>query len=404
MKKIRFIKKAAMVLAAAMLLPMFAVGCQSAQDIIKQRERADEVSKLAEAYMQEKYSRGFKVIKCEAAEGEEYEGDFLISFNGGIHAFYDSEDEMFYDDRQSDTINELIMRDMWKPMFDKLNVVYDNLNDLTQTFNMVYRVERGGNVTKYSMYHDVYDITPQYFAVHSELFVSSDNIIFLCENRQECVTLFNKLKADIGTYFKGQQKGDLNIYAVTNDFHSKLDFDPAAIDETTDGVIAHIHFGNKNYCAITDFVNVTDGLYGKICHLDGVGLDDGFIILNPVDNFEAVKSSIVENMDSKDMGLIDKYTGKKRDIDFGNEIYKVEISEKVNQTDWEDVTLAFVMKDSNEPIEEYAEINEKERSFFGYNMNGKEFNATCLCSPNSRSVMFDYKVGDDVYFWFGSQK
>ena len=133
MKKIRFIKKAAMVLAAAMLLPMFAVGCQSAQDIIKQRERADEVSKLAEAYMQEKYSRGFKVIKCEAVEGEEYEGDFLISFNGGIHAFYDSEDEMFYDDRQSDTINELIMRDMWKPMFDKLNVVYDNLNDLTQT-------------------------------------------------------------------------------------------------------------------------------------------------------------------------------------------------------------------------------------------------------------------------------
>ena len=196
----------------------------------------------------------------------------------------------------------------------------------------------------------------------------------------------------------------MNIYAVTNDFHSKLDFDPAAIDETTDGVIAHIHFGNKNYCAITDFVNVTDGLYGKICHLDGVGLDDGFIILNPVDNFKAVKSSIVENMDSKDMGLIDKYTGKKRDIDFGNEIYKVEISEKVNQTDWEDVTLAFVMKDSNEPIEEYAEINEKERSFFGYNMNGKEFNATCLCSPNSRSVMFDYKVGDDVYFWFGSQK
>ena len=48
MKKITFMKKAALLLAAAMLFPMFAAGCESAQNIIKQRERADEVSKLAE--------------------------------------------------------------------------------------------------------------------------------------------------------------------------------------------------------------------------------------------------------------------------------------------------------------------------------------------------------------------
>ena len=65
-------KKAALLLAAAMLFPMFAAGCESAQNIIKQRERADEVSKLAEAYMQEKYNRGFKVSKCEAAAGGGY--------------------------------------------------------------------------------------------------------------------------------------------------------------------------------------------------------------------------------------------------------------------------------------------------------------------------------------------
>jgi hypothetical protein len=62
------------------------------------------------------------------------------------------------------------------------------------------------------------------------------------------------------------------------------------------------------------------------------------------------------------------------------------------------------MKDGDGPIGEYAEINESEHSMFAYNMNGDDYNATCLCSPNSRSVMFTYKPGDEVYFWFGSQK
>ena len=404
MKKITFMKKAALLLAAAMLFPMFAAGCESAQNIIKQRERADEVSKLAEAYMQEKYNRGFKVSKCEAAAGDEYEGDFFISFNGGVHAFYDTDDDLFFDDRQSDSINELIMREIWRPLFESLKVPYDNINDQTQTFNMVYRVERGGKVTKYSMYHDNYEVTPQYFAVRSNLSVTTDNIIFVTENRGECKTVFEKISETIGTYFKGQAKGEMNVYAVSNDLHSKLDFDAESIDETTEGVVAHLYFGNRKYCAYTGFSKVTEGLYGNICHLSEMILNDGDIILTPVDDFETVKKNIVENMDSKEIGILDKYTGKKRDIDFGDAIYKVEITSRLNQSNWENITLAFVMKDSDAPIENYAEINEQERSFFGYNMNGTEFNATCLCSQNSRSVMFKYKVGDEVYFWFGSQK
>ena len=44
-KKFFSLKKGtALLLAAAMLLPMFAVGCESAHDIIKKRERADEIS------------------------------------------------------------------------------------------------------------------------------------------------------------------------------------------------------------------------------------------------------------------------------------------------------------------------------------------------------------------------
>ena len=77
-------KKMALVLAAAMLLPMCAVGCQSAQEIAEKRERTEKVTQDVEAYMREKYSRGFKVRKCEEAEGEQYKGDYFISFNNAL--------------------------------------------------------------------------------------------------------------------------------------------------------------------------------------------------------------------------------------------------------------------------------------------------------------------------------
>ena len=134
MKKNSFIKRTALLLAATMLLPIFAVGCESAHDIIKKRERADEVGKLCETYMQEKYNRGFSLNKCEAAEGDEYEGDYFISFNEGVHAFYDSSEDMFYDDRQSQSINELIMSDIWHPMFDEIKVPYNR----SQVFSVRY--------------------------------------------------------------------------------------------------------------------------------------------------------------------------------------------------------------------------------------------------------------------------
>ena len=39
----------------------------------------------------------------------------------------------------------------------------------------------------------------------------------------------------------------------------------------------------------------------------------------------------------------------------------------------------------------------------GYDMSGTEFNATCLCSPDSRSRIFTYALDSEVYFWFGTQ-
>ena len=63
------------------------------------------------------------------------------------------------------------------------------------------------------------------------------------------------------------------------------------------------------------------------------------------------------------------------------------------------------MKDSDEDITEYAPLKERQRSFYAYNMNGDFYNATCLCSPNSRAVPFTFgkKDKDAVYFWFGTQ-
>lgn len=397
-------KRTALLLAAAMLLPMFAVGCESAHDIIKKRERADEISKRAVEYMQEKYNRGFNVKKCEAAEGDEYEGDFLISFNSGVHAFYDSDEDMFYDDRQTKPINEAIMRDIWLPMFEGLDVVYENVNDNSQTFNMVYRFTRGGKETKYSMYHEYYDVTAQYYGMHSKLSVTTDNIIFVEESTVKCRWCFDNIRKTLDMYFKGQSKGSINIYAVTNEMYSKQDFDNKSVDETTEGCVAHLFYGDKQYCAFRSFVEVTEGLYGNVCHLHDFRFQKGDLSLIPVDDSEKVKENILKNMESKDMGLLDKYVSKKREINFEGDIYIFDVSTRVAQSHWKDITVAFIMKDGDGPIGEYAEINESEHSMFAYNMNGDDYNATCLCSPNSRSVMFTYKPGDEVYFWFGSQK
>ncbi len=397
--------KAALLLAAVMLLPMFAAGCESAQDIIKKRERADEVGKLAEAYMQKKYNRGFKVRKNESAEGEEYnEGDYFITFNSGVHAFYDSAEDMFYDDRQADIINEAIMRDIWIPMFQELNVMTENLNDWSQTFNMVYHYERGGKDNKFSMYNKPYDSNIRHFAVSTPISVHTGNIILIAKSRRDCSGFYDKLRKNVNMYFKAQKKGSMNVYAITEELHARADFKADEISEATEGCLSHFYFGEREYCSQNHYSKVTDGFYGSVCHVNSMVLGAGDITLVPVEDFEATKKSIVESMDSKEIGFLDQYTAKKRDIDFEGVIYKVGISNKINQKNWKSVGLAFLMKDSDAPIEQYAEMNEKERSFFAYNLNGTEYNATCLCSQNSRSVVFDYNVGDEVYFWFGTQK
>ncbi len=395
-------RKAALLLAAAMLLPMFAVGCESVQDMIKKRERADEVSKLAEQYMQEKYKRGFKVKKCEAAEGDEYKDDFFISFNSGVHAFYDSEEDMFYDDRQSEPINEALLRDVWLPMFEKMGLLFDYVNEWSQTFNMVYRYERGGKEYKYSMYNGYYDTTPEYYAVHNPISVTSDNLIVIAEKESQCKGIYDKINSTVSKYFKNQAKGDLNVFVVTSELHGKQDFEPNQIDETFPGCLARIHFGQTKYCSLQNFVKVTDGLYAMLCCNDSVFRNET-VSLVPVEDYDSVSKKIVENMDSKDIGFFDQYTSKKREIDYENTIYKLELSDELPKQYWDEITVAFVMKDSPDPIGEYAEINEKSHSFFGYDMNGSEYNATCLCSPNSRSVFFTFRHDSEVYFWFGSQ-
>ncbi len=396
-------RKLAFILAAAMLLPAFATGCESARQIAERRARTDEITKQAESYMQKKYNRGFKVKKCEAAEGEQYEGDFFISFNNGVHAFYDSEDDLFYDDRQSEAINEAIMRDIWMPMFNSLGAVYENVNDWSQTFNMVYHYERGGKDNKFSMYHENFKSAITYYCLHSHVSVTTDNLLLIVDNNDSYKKFFHTFKSTISLYFRNQTKGSMDVYSITNDLYYRSDFDPKEVDETVQGCLAHFHFGEEQYCSLTGFFEVTDGLYGTLCCNNEMSPYKGDLTLEPVEDVESVKKKILESMDNQEIGLIDKYTSKKRNIDFGDEIYTVNFSDKVKQYYSDTVTVAFMMKDSNEPIAEYAKMDETTRSFFGYDMSGTDFNATCLCSNNSRSTMFQFKMDAEVYFWFGTQ-
>ena len=353
--------------------------------------------------MQEKYNRGFTVKRCEAAEGDQYKGDFFISFNNGVHAFYDSEKDKFFDDRQTTAIIEAINRDIWLPMCESLRVPYINVDDKTVFFNLVYQYQRGGKEYKYCMFNTEFKGVTTHFLRHDEISISSENLILLCDNSSLCKDFYNKVKNMIDAYFHNQKEGDLNFYVVNEELQSRQDFQPENIDETVHGTIAHIHFGEENYLSMPRTLKTQEGLYSMVCCKNEFVYQPDDIRLVPVENPEEVMNKIKQTMDKQDVSLIDKYTSKKRNIDYEGVIYTLEYSSAIKAMKWKDITLAFIMKTTDEPLTEYAEMNEKQHSFFAYDMNGGGYNATCLCSPGSRSTLLTCDLDAEVYFWFGSQ-
>ncbi len=395
-------KHAAMLSAVLLLLPTVLSGCISADKLAERRQKTNEISKQAEEYMLEKYNRGFNVKKCEFASGDKYEGDFFITFNNNIHGYYDADEELFYDDRQAEKINDDIYNNVFLPMITDLHLTYDNVGTWSQVFNLKYEVNRGGEVKQYSMYHDYYNGSANYFCKANKIAVTSQNLILISDKTYDLNEHFKTLSEWVKKYFKGQDEGDLRFYVVTTSLHGDRNFDPQIVDETMNGCAACFRFAETNSITRHKFTKLEDGLYGMLCSDDGVVLEEGDMILTPVSNSDAVSKKILDKMNSKSMNLVDKYVTKKRSVEF-EKIYQVEFSDEFAKHRYETFTLAFVMKDSDEEITEYAEVQERERSLFAYNLNGEDYNATCLCSPNSRSTKFTYNKGDEVYVWYGTQ-
>lgn len=389
-------------LAVLMLVPTILSGCVSADELAERRRQTDEMSEKAKAYMLEKYNRGFNVKKCELAKGDEYEGDFFITFNNDIHAYYNTEEEQFYDDRQTSILNDDIYNDIWTPMIDSLNLTFDNIGSWSQDFNLVYRYNKGGEEFKFCMYHDYYYGDAKNFCKTHYVSVTSENLILVSDNPSYSIA-FGKIRDCVDEYFKAPNN-DLKFYIVTTACHGRSDFDPAKVDETMDGCIVGLYFGETKGITKHQFIPVkgVEGLYAMLCSDDAFVFDKGEITLEPVSNSDLTAKKIQKDMDSRELGIVDKYITKKRSIEF-EQIYTVKFSDRVIDHKIKNYTLAFVMKDSDEDITEYADIKERERSFFAYTIGGSDFNATCLCSQNSRSTKFTFPADSETYFWFGTQ-
>lgn len=395
-------KMMVMLSAAALLLPMVLTGCMSADKLAQRKQKTDEISKLAEAYMLEKYNRGFSVKRCEFASGDKYEGDFFITFSNGLHGFYDADEDLFYDDRQAEKLNEDIYKEVFLPMIGQLNLTYDNVGTWSQVFNLKYETNRGGELKQYSMYHDYYSGDANYFCKSHKISVTSQNLILISDKTNNLNVHYDTLAEWVHKYFRGQSEGDMRFYVVTSELHGDRSFAAEQVDETVNGCLAGFRFAEVNSFTRHKFAKVQDGLYAMLCSDDGVTLGEGDITLTPVSDSDAVSKKILDSMNSKNMNLVDKYVTKKRSIEFET-IYQVAFSDEIAKRRYENYTLAFAMKDSEEEIAEYADVKERERSFFGYNLNGEDYNATCLCSQNSRSAKFTYHKDDEVYVWFGTQ-
>lgn len=401
---IRMKRTLALLAAAALLLPAALTGCMSADKLAERRAQTDEIGKKAEEYMKNKYHRGFKVKKCEFAEGEQYEGDFFVTFNNDIHAFYDTDEGKFYDDRQADAVNNEFTK-VWKNMMDDIGLVTDNIIG-TQDFNLIYEYVKGGELKKYSMYHDVFGGEIHKFAQEHYIAVRTEPQVLVSDS-PSVQKIHDKIRTYINQYFKSKNTS-AQFFIVTSAYHNSVGFDADNLDETVDGCLYSIRFNGNIVGDICrhQFLPVegVEGLYFMLYGTQGEAYKAGDVKLVPVSDSDATAKAIKANMDGREMGLVDKYITKKRSVEFEQPIYRIEFSSDITYHPRDSYTLAFVMKDSEEEIVDYAPVKERERSFFAFDMNGDAFNATCLCSQNSRSTPFTFtRKGSDVYVWFGTQ-
>lgn len=391
-------KRIAVITALMLILPTVLTGCLTAEEQVAQREELSKIGKLAEKYMIDKYDRLFNVKKCEYANTD----DFFITFTDSNHAYYDSDEEKFYDDRQSDAIIEDIYHELWNPMIENLGGC-DGISKDTQSFGLEYTGRRGGNATRYNFFHEFYYDNIKAYANKEALSVRSGSLYIAADNANGCKKTYDYISEYLKKYFKNQNDSDLSVFVVSNEYRSSPSFKGDALDVANDGLIAELRFGKVNGITVQQYIKVEGDLYAMLCNYDSNVLENGDVRLVEVSDSDAAEEKIVANIEKNTDGIMDKIF-KTSGLSRETPIYRLEFSERIADMLSGGVTIAFVMKKDNTP--NYSSSNDAQSSkygFYAYDMTEDTAYTKLLCKYDGVTEKIKINSDSDQYFWFSNK-
>lgn len=382
-------KRIAILLALVMVTPIVLTGCMTAEEQAAQREELDKIGKLAEEYMIDKYDRLFNVKKSEYAVGDEYKGNFFITFTDSTHAYYDADEEIFYDDRQADAIVEDIYSELWMPMIKQLGGC-DAITQDTQNFCVKYKYRSGSGTNMCSLFHEYYYDNIKSYANKEGLSIISKSLYFVADDVQTCNKDYDYISEYVKKYFKNQSEGDFRVFVVSDEYHSSSEFDIASLDVANDGCIAEMRFGDINGITLHEYIEVEDGLYAMLCNYDSNVLEDGDVKLVQVSDSDVAEQKILNKIDENAEGVISFFT-RTRNLSRETPIYRLEFSERIAEMLENGVTIAFAIKDGDKS-DKYG--------FMAYDMNGESYNTELICNNSAQVGSVKINSDTDWYFWF----
>lgn len=390
-------KRIAVLLAFVILTPIVLTGCMTAEERAAQRKELDEIGSLAEEYMIDKYNRLFNVKKCEYAVGDEYEGDYFITFTDSTHAYYDTDEEVFYDDRQADAIIDDIYSELWMPMIKQLGGC-DAITQDTQNFCMKYKYSKGNTTYYYSMFHEYYYNNIKSYANSEKLSIQCDTLYFASDGVSDYTNDYDYILEYVKKYFKNQSDGDLRVFIISDEYCSSPDFDINSFDVTADGFIAEFKFGNVNGITLHQYVKVSNDLYAMLCNYDSNVLEEGDVKLVEVSDSDTTEQKILDKIDENSDGLVNSIL-KTRGLSRESSIYRMEFSERIAEMLENGVTFAFSINENGETDSEKS----NDYGFYAYDTASRTTNITCLSSYSTQAERIEINNDTEWYLWLGNK-
>ncbi len=226
-------KKRMLITAFFISLALIALtGCLSGEE----RQLLNESAKQAEQYLEDKYGENFTLsdssyqIINEKTPIPFASSKMWFKFTDGTLVCHDpkgNHPHLFYDNKQSEEIENAIIDEILTPLFQKMgDIRFRSFIKSTEdafSFNELFDDEYDDIYNGLSVYHEYYDGDIKSYLSKEDVIISSDKIYIVC-NENEWQAPFQMFEEEMSEYFDLQNENVywwLDLLAVTEEGYQK---------------------------------------------------------------------------------------------------------------------------------------------------------------------------------------